>query len=73
MAFKMRLDRIRHGLKDCRLLDSNYIRLLDMAYMVILYRFRHDPQVKGNIPRISSYTWLFAKNTDWFVVLRSNP
>ena len=29
--------------------------------------------VKGNIPRISSYTWLFAKNTGWFVVLRSNP
>ena len=28
---------------------------------------------KGNIPRISSYTWLFAKNTGWFVVLRSNP
>ena len=26
-----------------------------------------------NIPRISSYTWLFAKNTSWFVVLRSNP
>ena len=30
-------------------------------------------KVKGNIPRISSYTWLFAKNTGWFVVLRSNP
>ena len=29
--------------------------------------------LKGNIPRISSYTWLFAKNTGWFVVLRSNP
>ena len=29
--------------------------------------------IKGNIPRISSYTWLFAKNTGWFVVLRSNP
>ena len=29
--------------------------------------------VKGNIRRISSYTWLFAKNTGWFVVLRSNP
>ena len=29
--------------------------------------------VKGNMPRISSYTWLFAKNTGWFVVLRSNP
>ena len=28
---------------------------------------------KGNIPRISSYTWLFAKNTGWFVVLRSDP
>ena len=25
--------------------------------------------VKGNIPRISSYTWLFAKNTGWCVVL----
>ena len=30
-------------------------------------------ELKGNIPRISSYTWLFAKNTGWFVVLRSNP
>ena len=29
--------------------------------------------LKGNIPRISSYTWLFEKNTGWFVVLRSNP
>ena len=29
--------------------------------------------LKGNIPRISSYTWLFAINTGWFVVLRSNP
>ena len=29
--------------------------------------------IKGNIPRISSDTWLFAKNTGWFVVLRSNP
>ena len=29
--------------------------------------------LKGNIPRISSYTWLFAKNTGWFVILRSNP
>ena len=29
--------------------------------------------VKGNIPRISSYTWRFAINTGWFVVLRSNP
>ena len=29
--------------------------------------------LKGNIPRISSYTWRFAINTGWFVVLRSNP
>ena len=35
--------------------------------------FMTEPKVKGNIPRISSYTWLFAKNTGWFVVLRSNP
>ena len=37
----------------------------------LIPRFRVS--VKGNIPRISSYTWLFAKNTGWFVVLRSNP
>ena len=34
---------------------------------------RRHTRLKGNIPRISSYTWLFAKNTGLFVVLRSNP
>ena len=35
--------------------------------------FPSPTYLKGNIHRISSYTWLFAKNTGWFVVLRSNP
>ena len=36
-------------------------------------RTRYIVLIKGNIPRISSYTWRFAINTGWFVVLRSNP
>ena len=50
-------------------------RVLKEAWMVLSHQLTHifNLSIKGNIPRISSYTWLFAKNTGWFVVLRSNP
>ena len=52
---------------------GNMLELADSYDNYPDFRAEFDKVLKGNIPRISSYTWLFAKNTGWFVVLRSNP
>ena len=53
---------------EFRPLDLHNVTVVRTAYLA-----NRSEKVKGNIPRISSYTWLFPKNTGWFVVLRSNP
>ena len=58
--------------KACKCLNFKACKCLNFKTCKCL-NFKACKCLKGNIPRISSYTWLFAKNTGWCVVLRSNP